>query len=115
MRRIFVVTAAVGALAGAAMLDGPRLRAQAPQAQTASPTFEVASVKPNKSGDGFVQLGGRGGQFTITNAPLRLIIRNAYRLQDFPDRSADRAGSTPIASTSSPSPIPRPRRIRRRR
>ncbi len=30
-----------------------------------------------------MQLGGRGGQFTITNAPLRLIIRNAYRLQDF--------------------------------
>ena len=83
MKRLFVVTAAVGALAGAVMIDGPRLGAQAPQAQTASPTFEVASVKPNKSGQGFVQLGGGGGQYTITNAPLRLIIRNAYRLQDF--------------------------------
>jgi uncharacterized protein (TIGR03435 family) len=83
MKRVLVVTAAVGTLTGAALIDGPRLGAQAPQAQTASPTFEVASVKPNKSGQGFVQLGGGGGQYTITNAPLRLIIRNAYRLQDF--------------------------------
>ena len=60
-------------------LCGSRRRRQPPT----DPTFEVASVKPNKSGEGFVQLGGRGGQFTITNAPLRLIIRNAYRLQDF--------------------------------
>ena len=83
MRNSIVVTSVVGVLAGAAMLDGPRVRAQAPPAQADSSTFEVASVKPNKSGDGFVQLGGRGGQYTMTNAPLRLIIRNAYRLQDF--------------------------------
>src|SRR6187200_1801648 len=80
MNRIIAVTAAVGVLAGSMMLDGPRLRAQA---QTDALTFEVASVKANKSGAGFVQLGGVGGQYNITNAPLRLIIRNAYRLQDF--------------------------------
>jgi uncharacterized protein (TIGR03435 family) len=81
MRRIIMVTTAAAALAGAALFDDPALRAQGPPFDT--PTFEVASVKPNKSGEAFVQLGGRGGQFTITNAPLRLIIRNAYRLQDF--------------------------------
>ncbi|MEO8258616.1 MAG: TIGR03435 family protein [Acidobacteriota bacterium] len=81
MRQIIVVTTVAMALGGAASLGRPNLRAQGPQADT--PTFEVASVKPNKSGEGFIQVGGRGGQFTITNAPLRLIIRNAYRLQDF--------------------------------
>lgn len=49
-----------------------------------SPTFEVASVKPNKSGQPFVSLGIQpGGRFTATNVPLRLLIRNAYQIQDF--------------------------------
>src|SRR6188508_2982567 len=49
-----------------------------------NPQFEVASIKPNKSGDGRVMLGVQpGGRFTATNVPLRLLIRNAYQLQDF--------------------------------
>jgi uncharacterized protein (TIGR03435 family) len=48
------------------------------------PTFEVASVKPNKSGQPFVSFGIQpGGRFTATNVPLRLLIRNAYQIQDF--------------------------------
>jgi uncharacterized protein (TIGR03435 family) len=65
------------------------LLAQAPAprpdaALTASgPTFEVASVRPNKSGQPFVSLGIQpGGRYTATNVPLRLLIRNAYQLQD---------------------------------
>jgi bla regulator protein blaR1 len=58
-----------------------------PIAQTPAqpgPQFEVASIKPNKSGDGRVMLGVQpGGRFTATNVPLRLLIRNAYQLQDF--------------------------------
>jgi len=53
-------------------------------AKAALPQFEVASIKPNKSGDGRVMLGVQpGGRFTATNVPLRLLIRNAYQLQDF--------------------------------
>jgi bla regulator protein blaR1 len=45
--------------------------------------FEVASVKRNASGNNFVQLGGDpGGRFTATNVPLKLLIRQAYQLQD---------------------------------
>jgi len=65
--------------------DGLRVAAQA-QAQPggATPTFEVASVKPNKSGDGRVMLGIQpGGRFTATNVALRMLIRTAYQLQDF--------------------------------
>src|SRR5437870_2308512 len=49
-----------------------------------SRTFEVASVKPNKSGDGRVMMGMQpGGRFNGTNVTLRLLIRLAYQLQDF--------------------------------
>jgi uncharacterized protein (TIGR03435 family) len=68
-------TAAVAAIA---TLHG---RAQGP---TTGPTFEVASVKPNKSGDGRVMIGMQpGGRYTATNVPLRALIRQAYQVQDF--------------------------------
>ena len=58
------------------------MRAQSPQ--TPAPAFEVASIKPNNSGDGRVMMQQQpGGRFTATNIPLRLLIRNAYQLQDF--------------------------------
>jgi uncharacterized protein (TIGR03435 family) len=78
------VAAAVIVPAAFGVLEGPRLRAQAPQASAAGPVFEVASIKPNNSGDGRVMMGIQpGGRFTATNVPLRLLIRNAYQLQDF--------------------------------
>jgi bla regulator protein BlaR1 len=54
------------------------------QAPAAGPTFEVASVKPNKSNDGRVFFQNQpGGRFTATNVTLRMLIRQAYQLQDF--------------------------------
>ncbi len=48
------------------------------------PAFEVASVKPNTSGDGRVLMSPQpGGRLNLVNVPLRLMIRNAYRVQDF--------------------------------
>src|ERR1022692_4585421 len=49
-------------------------------AQSPPPAFEVATVKPNKSGDR-----ATGGhldpeRLTVTNSPLRALIMNAYRL-----------------------------------
>ena len=62
---------------------GLPILAQAP-VSTDKPSFEVASVKPNKSGDGRVAIGNQpGGRFTATNVPLRLLIRVAYKIQDF--------------------------------
>ncbi|MGH9140148.1 MAG: TIGR03435 family protein [Vicinamibacterales bacterium] len=49
----------------------------------AAPEFEVASVKPNESGDRRVSIEvSPGGRFRATNAPLRSLIRIAYQLQD---------------------------------
>jgi uncharacterized protein (TIGR03435 family) len=52
-------------------------------AQEAGPTFEVASVRQNVSGDGpmFIQL--PPGRITITNMPLRALVTMAYQLQQF--------------------------------
>src|ERR1700736_2580413 len=70
--------------AGAATVAiGLPMFAQAP-ASTDKPSFDVASVKLNKSGDGGVAIRNQpGGRFTATNAPLRLLIRIAYKIQDF--------------------------------
>ena len=47
------------------------------------PAFEVASVKPNKSGELFVRMQMPGNdRFTATNVPLRELIRFAYDVQD---------------------------------
>ena len=58
--------------------------AKLPQsADTAAPTFEVASVKPNRTGapgGSFVMPPGR---FTATNIPLKVLITNAYQLSFF--------------------------------
>jgi uncharacterized protein (TIGR03435 family) len=55
------------------------LMAQTP----ASPTFEVASIKLNKSG-GRGAAGGMqpGGRFVVINATVFRVIANAYRVRD---------------------------------
>jgi uncharacterized protein (TIGR03435 family) len=50
----------------------------------AKPSFEVASIKPNTSGENRVAiLGSPGGRITMTGVTLRLIITFAYRVRDF--------------------------------
>ena len=52
--------------------------------QSNQPTFEIASVKANKSGGPGGSFGGRpGGQLVVTNNTVRNIVRNSYGLQDF--------------------------------
>jgi uncharacterized protein (TIGR03435 family) len=70
-------------VAAAATLSVAWPAAQASQAPAAAPTFEVASIKANNSGDGRVMMQNQPGRFIATNITLRLMIRNAYQLQDF--------------------------------
>ena len=75
-RRGWLAAALVGGLLAHAA-------AQTPQ-RPASPVFEVATVKPNKSGEPFIRFGMQpGGRFTATNVPLRELIRFAYNAQPF--------------------------------
>jgi uncharacterized protein (TIGR03435 family) len=65
------------------VLNGPQLSAQSQAAPPGSPAFEVASVKTNRTGDNRVMnMLQSGGRYTATNITLRMLIRNAYRLQD---------------------------------
>src|SRR5688572_27025003 len=80
MTRLILMAAASAAFVVPAFLLGPSLGAQAP----AATAFEVASVKPNKTGDGRVMLGMQpGGRFNASNVPVRLLLRQAFNVQDF--------------------------------
>jgi uncharacterized protein (TIGR03435 family) len=79
MKRRILMAAACVAFAMPAFMFGPSLDAQTP----AAPAFEVASVKPNKTGDGRVMLGLQPGRFNATNVPLRMLLRQAFNVQDF--------------------------------
>jgi hypothetical protein len=100
----------VRALAGsAAVVAGLSLNAQAP-AQSTTPTFEAASVKPNKSGDpNSMRNLGAGGRMVFANNSLRQLITAAYDIQPFQLIAALR-GSAPIVSTSLRPPAPTLRR-----
>jgi uncharacterized protein (TIGR03435 family) len=76
-----IVTFWLVTLAAISLTDLTRVRlsAQPPVA------FEVASIKPNKSGPGPTLIGGGagGGRFAARNVRLRDLMRVAYRLKDF--------------------------------
>jgi len=66
------------ALKFAFLLTIPALLAQTPA------SFEVASVRPDRSGSLNTQINlMEGGRLSITNASLKTLIRNAYGLQAF--------------------------------
>src|SRR5260221_4207201 len=68
----------------ASIAGGAALAALAPQEPPPGGwAFEVASIKPNNSGDGRVMMQTQPGRMMMTNITLRLLIRNAYQLQDF--------------------------------
>jgi uncharacterized protein (TIGR03435 family) len=61
------------------------LASQAAGAQTPGPSFEVASVKANSSGQAVMRLAAPPGtgRLDATNVTARLLILNAYGLRDF--------------------------------
>ena len=81
----FAAVTAITAPLAVGVLNGPRLRAQAVWTQGHDhPTFEAASVKPNKATETRSALMWQpGGRVTATNVPLSLLIRFSYQLQDF--------------------------------
>jgi len=80
---VSVATLAIPIGIGLAM---PRVHAQTLTTAPAAPlpSFEVASVKPNTSGDNRIMLGFQpGGHYVATNATLLVMIRSAYQMQEF--------------------------------
>jgi len=87
-KKVLIATAALTAVAGplaVGAMNAPALHAQTSIAAPGAPMkFEVASVKPNKSGEMGVRMGIQpGGRFIATNVTLRQLVREAYHLQNF--------------------------------
>jgi Protein of unknown function (DUF3738). len=60
------------------------LSARQSSTDVAKATFDVASVKPNKSGDPRSGVGmSPNGRFTATNVTLKQLVTNAYNLRSF--------------------------------
>ena len=79
IRRLSVLLCAALAIAVLATVSGQQ---PAPAPQTAA-SFEVASVKPNQSGELGIRMQIPGSdRFTATNVPVRELIRMAYDTQD---------------------------------
>jgi len=76
--------AAVGGPLAIGVVNAPRLRAQTASLRIGEQKFEVASVKPNGSGDGPNRLALQpGGRITAENMSLRNLVRFAFQVQDF--------------------------------
>ncbi len=56
---------------------------QVPAGAVSARTFDVASVRPNHSGEARLSFGGPPGRYEIVNAPLRTIVRVAHQVQDY--------------------------------
>jgi uncharacterized protein (TIGR03435 family) len=66
------------------LVNAPQVRAQSPQTTGAPlPSFEVASIKPNRSGDNHFFISFQPGRFTATGATTRFLIEDAYNVKDF--------------------------------
>jgi uncharacterized protein (TIGR03435 family) len=64
-------------------VNTPHLRAQSPPAAAAAPSFEVASIKPNRAGDNRIGIRFQPGRFTTTGSTVKQLIGLAYNVRDF--------------------------------
>src|SRR5437868_1425399 len=86
----FGVALLVGALVSVTPIIPPTVQAQSRATAEPPPTFEVASIKPNKSGDAKAIAGCNGvdagnkvapvGRCIARNAPLKLLLALAYNV-----------------------------------
>ena len=65
------------------LLNIPQVRAQSTQtASVPLPSFEVASIKPNRSGELRISIGFQPGRFTTTGTTVKQLIALAYDVRD---------------------------------
>ncbi len=85
-RKLLLTGAGVAAIAGPVafgLVNAPQSRAQAPSASGAPlPSFEVASIKPNRSGDRRIALMMPPGRISAKNVTTKFLIEYAYNVKD---------------------------------
>lgn len=84
MKPATLAAALLAATVSVTALPSARVGAQSSGPSEPGPTFEVASIKPNKTGDQRVMMSmPPTGRFTATNVPLRMLLRQAFDVQEF--------------------------------
>jgi len=86
-RKLLLSSAGLAALAvpivfGLANPMQSRAQSQAQDAATTAPVYEVASIKPDKSGHDMVRMSNTPEGFTATNVSVQMLIRLAYGVED---------------------------------
>ena len=82
--RTLLLIPALAGIAVLALVKAPQVRAQEAQPAAApAPSFEVASIKPNRSGSMMVRIMGRPGALNASGITIRQLIANAYGVKDF--------------------------------
>lgn len=86
-RKLLLTALGAGAIAGPVlfgMLNAPLTRAQSPEITKDGPSFEVASIKPNKEGGhGISIMIAPGGRFQATNVTPKALIMLAYDIRPY--------------------------------
>jgi len=84
-RKILLAAIATAAVAGPVvfgLMKAPQASAQSTQAANAPPpSFEVASIKPNRSGTNMVQLFMKPGEFSARAETVKEVIKFAYDIK----------------------------------
>jgi uncharacterized protein (TIGR03435 family) len=86
-RKLLLAAIGTAAVAGPVvfgLFTAPQTRAQAPQTTGASlPSFEVAPIRPNRSGDNHFWIQFDPGRFRVTGAKVKLLIQQAYDVRSY--------------------------------
>jgi len=86
-KKLALVSAGAIAVAGPmvfGLLNAPQGIAQLTQASAGPlPSFEVASIKPNRSSDNHVWIWSEHGRFRATGAKIKFLIEQAYDLKEY--------------------------------
>ena len=79
-----IVISSVLGLVMMGLVIAPQAAAQSAQPALATmPSFEVASIRPNRSGDGRMMFQNTPGRFVVNNANTKFLIEFAYNIKDF--------------------------------
>jgi uncharacterized protein (TIGR03435 family) len=85
-RKLLLAASGIAIVAGPVafgLLNAPQIRAQSAQTTGApSPSFEVASIKPNRSGELNISIGFQPGRFVTTGTTVKQLIALAYDVRD---------------------------------
>lgn len=84
-RKALLATAGLAAIAGPilfGLFNAPQSRAQSPEAGGPPRSFEVASIKPNRSADRRAGIMVPPGRFTANNVTPKFLIEFAYDIKD---------------------------------